>query len=87
MITNPMPMHPGEVLSSVYMNEMNLTQVGLAKLCGCTSAKINEIVNKRRAITATFAITLEEVIGTSAEMWGRMQAEYDLWEARQKAAS
>ena len=86
MITNPMPMHPGEVLSSVYMNEMNLTQVGLAKLCGCTSAKINEIVNKKRAITATFAITLEEDIGNSAEMWVRMQAEYDLWEARQKAA-
>jgi len=34
-----------------------------------------------------FAITLETVLGTSAEMWVRMQAEYDLWEARQKLAS
>ena len=87
MITNPMPMHPGVVLSSVYMSEMGLTQVGLAKLCGCTSAKINEIVNKKRGVTAVFAITLETVLGTSAEMWVRMQAEYDLWEARQKLAS
>ena len=87
MITNPMPMHPGVVLSSVYMSEMGLTQVGLAKLCGCTSAKINEIVNKKRSITAAFSITLESTIGTSAEMWVRMQAEYDLWEARQKLAS
>ena len=87
MITNPTPMHPGVVLSSVYMSEMGLTQVGLAKLCGCTSAKVNEIVNKKRSITPAFAITLETVIGTSAEMWVRMQAEYDLWEARQKLAS
>ncbi len=29
---------------------------------------------------------LEEKIGTSAEMWVRMQADYDLWEARQKVA-
>lgn len=32
------------------------------------------------------ALVLEEVLGTSADMWVRMQAEYDLWDARQKAA-
>ena len=35
---------------------------------------------------ASFAIVLETILGTSAEMWVRMQAEYDLWEARLKAA-
>jgi addiction module HigA family antidote len=86
MIENTLPMHPGEVLSSIYMSEMKLTQVALAKLCGCTSAKVNEIVNKKRSITPAFAIKLEEVIGTDAKMWVRMQADYDLWEARQKVA-
>ena len=86
MITNPLPMHPGKVLAEVYMSQLELNQSALARLCSCSPRKINEIVNGKRAISPSFAITLESVLGTSAEMWVRMQAEYDLWEARQKAA-
>jgi len=86
MISNPSPLHPGKVLSEVYMSQMGLNQTALANLCGCSPRKINEIVNGKRAISPSFAIVLESVLGTTAEMWVRMQAEYDLWEARQKAA-
>ncbi len=86
MIKNPKPMHPGQVLSEIYMKEMNLNQTELAELCQCHHRKINEIVNGKRSISAEFAITLEKVLKTSAEMWVRMQAEYDLWVARKKAA-
>ncbi len=86
MITNPTPLHPGRVLSEVYMTEMSMNQTALAKLCQCSSRKINEIVNGKRGISPSFAIVLESTIGTTAEMWVRMQAEYDLWEARSKAA-
>jgi addiction module HigA family antidote len=86
MIANPLPLHPGEVLSEVYMNQMDLNQSALAKLCKCSPRKVNEIVNGKRGISPSFAIILEAVLGTSAEMWVRMQAEYDLWEARQKVA-
>lgn len=65
---------------------MGLNQSALAKLCDCSPRKINEIVNGKRDISPLFAIILEPVLGTSAEMWVRMQAEFDLWEARQKAA-
>lgn len=86
MIKNPKPMHPGQVLSEVYMAEMNLNQTSLAQKCGCSPRKINEIVNSKRGISPSFAIVLEKVLGTTAEMWVRMQAEYDLWEARQRVA-
>ena len=86
MIKNPNPLHPGQVLNEVYMSEMSLNQSAFAKLCECSPRKINEIVNKKRGISPSFAIILETVLGTTAEMWVRMQAEYDLWEARQKAA-
>jgi addiction module HigA family antidote len=86
MINNPLPMHPGKVLAEVYMSQLDLNQTTLANLCGCSPRKINEIVNGKRGISPSFAITLESVLGTSAEMWVRMQAEYGLWEARQKAA-
>lgn len=86
MIKNPLPMHPGQVLSEIYMSQRDLNQTALANLCGCSPRKINEIVNGKRGISPSFAITLESVLGTTAEMWVRMQAEYDLWEARQKDA-
>ena len=86
MIDNPLPLHPGKVLSEIYMNQIGLNQSALAKLCICSPRKINEIVNGKRGISPSFAIILESVLGTSAEMWVRMQAEFDLWEARQKAA-
>ncbi len=86
MISNPLPLHPGKVLAEVYMSQMHLNQTELANLCGCAPRKINEIVNGKRAISPSFAIVLESVLGTPAEMWVRMQAEYDLWEARQNAA-
>ncbi len=84
MVKNPKPMHPGQVLASVYMQELNLNQSQLALKCKCTHRKINEIVNGKRAISPSFAIVLEEVLGTSAEMWVRMQADFDLWQARVK---
>ncbi len=86
MITNPSPLHPGAVLSAIYMGQMELNQSDLARLCNCAPRKINEIVNGKRGISPSFAITLETVLGTTAEMWVRMQADYDLWEARRKVA-
>lgn len=68
------------------MKEMNLNQTTLAGKCKCSPRKINEIVNGKRGISPKFAIVLEKVLGTSAEVWVRMQADYDLWATRKNAA-
>lgn len=86
MIKNPRPLHPGQVLDEIYMKEMNLNQSQLATRCKCSPRKINEIVNGKRSISPEFAIVLEKVLGATAEMWVRMQADYDLWNARKKVA-
>lgn len=85
MGANPNPLHPGKVLSAVYLSEMKMNQTVLASKCGCAARKINEIVNGKRRITPEFAIALEAVLGTSAEMWVHMQADHDLWVARGNA--
>ena len=79
-------MHPGIVLNEVYMAEMGLNQSQLAEKCKCSPRKINAIVNGKRSISPDFALILEEVLGTTAELWVHIQAEYDLWLARKKAA-
>lgn len=86
MIKNPKPMHPGLVLNEIYMKELELNQSQLALKCRCSHRKINEIVNGKRSISPEFAIVLEKVLGTTAEMWVRMQADYDLSLARRKTA-
>jgi addiction module HigA family antidote len=86
MIKNPKPMHPGTVLSEIYMKELGLNQSQLAARCGCTPRKINEIVNGKRSVSPEFALILEKVLGTTAEMWVRIQAEFDLAIARRKTA-
>ena len=58
----------------------------LARQCGCSPRKINEIVNAKRGISPAFALVLEAELGTTSEMWVRMQAEYDLWQSRQSAS-
>lgn len=86
MIKNPKPMHPGTVLNEIYMKELGLNQSQLALKCGCTPRKINEIVNGKRSISPEFALILEKALGASAEMWVRIQAEFDLAIARRKTA-
>lgn len=83
-VKNPNPMHPGRVLAEIYMVELGLNQSRLATKIGCAHRKVNEIINGKRGITPEFALDLERVIGTTAEMWVTMQAAYDLWLARQK---
>ena len=60
------------------------SQPRLAEELGCAHRKVNEIVNGKRAISPEFALDLEAVLNTEAEMWVRLQAEFDLHQARKK---
>lgn len=81
---NPNPSHPGEILAGIYLAERGINQTDLAKMLGCTHAKVNQIINGKRGITPEFAIQLERVLGTSAEMWVNLQAAWDLHVARKR---
>jgi antitoxin HigA-1 len=76
----------GEFLKTMVLEERGLTQKWLAEELGCAERKISEICNNKRGISADFALQLEKVFGISAEMWVTMQAKWELYNARQKAA-
>ena len=50
MIRNSAPLHPGKVLSEIYMKELGLSQSALAARCGCAARKVNEIANGKRGV-------------------------------------
>ena len=49
-----------------------------AKQLGVTAATVNEIVRRRRAITAEMALRLSRYFGTTAQLWQNLQTQYDL---------
>ncbi len=76
------PMHAGEILLEEFMQPFELSQNALAKALHVTPRRINEIVNKKRAITADTALRLAKFFGNSAEFWMNLQNKFDLETAR-----
>jgi addiction module HigA family antidote len=72
------PVHPGEVLLEDFMKPNGLTPYRVAKDLGVPALRIHQIVKGRRGISADTALRLARYFGTSAGVWVRMQARYEL---------
>ena len=66
------------------MKPFNLSQNALAKALNVAPRRVNEIVNKKRAITADTALRLTKFFGNSAEFWLNLQKSYELECAKDK---
>ena len=80
-VTNPEPIHSGEHLAEV-MEELGISQCGLAKAIGVPSVRVNAIVKHRRSITADTALRIGRALGTTPEYWLNLQRMYVLDVAR-----
>ncbi len=78
------PIHAGEILFEEFMQPFGLSQNKLANSLKVAPRRINEIVNKKRAITADTALRLSKFFGNSAEFWMNLQNRYELDVARDK---
>ena len=72
------PVHPGEVLLEEFLKPMAVSQHRLATEISVNAQRINEIVQRKRSITADTALRLARYFGTSPQFWLGLQAEYDL---------
>lgn len=75
------PSHPGAVLRN-YLGDLSVTEA--AARLGITRTALSRILNGSAGISADMALRLRDALGTSAEMWINMQAQYDLWQAEKK---
>jgi len=78
---------PGEILREEFLVPLGLDQVRAARKLGVSLNRLNEIVLGKRAITADSALRLARVLKTSPQFWMRLQADWDLHRAIQRAAS
>lgn len=80
------PVHPGEVLLEDFIKPLGLSQYRVAKDIGVPTLRITQIVRGERSVTADTALRLARYFGTSAHVWLRLQAQYDLEKAKAKIA-
>lgn len=60
-----------------------LTQKELARQMGVSYTVFNEILNGKRPITTEYALLLEATLGTNANIWIGLQADYNMQKVRQ----
>ena len=77
------PTHPGEMLLKEFLEPMEITQKAFAKHLGWTYARLNEIINGHRGLSADSALSLGDVFDMEPEFWLNLQIHFDLWHAKQ----
>ena len=73
--------HPGEILLEKFLEPRRMTQTDLARHLDVPYQRVNQIVNRRRAITPDTALRLARVFGTTPEYWLELQLRWELGQA------
>lgn len=76
------PIHPGEILEEEFLIPLGLSQRAFARRIEVPPNRVNDIVRGKRSITGDTAIRFSLALGTSPEMWLRLQARYELEKAQ-----
>jgi len=79
------PIHPGEILQEEFLEPLKLSQNALAQSIYVSARRINEIVHKKRSVTADTALRLSLFFGTTPDFWLRLQSKYDLESEKDKS--
>jgi len=79
------PPHPGLILKDTVLREDGgMSVTAFAEKLGMTRTAISRVVNGKASISAELAVGLAALMNVSARSWLTMQAEYDLWQIRNK---
>lgn len=83
------PPHPASILKDDILPELGLSVTEAARQLGISRVQLSRVLNERAGISADLALRLEAWLGgpkkgPGADVWMRMQADYDLWQAKQK---
>jgi addiction module HigA family antidote len=80
------PAHPGRLIEAD-LEAMGVTVAEASKGLGVTRQQLYRVINGECAITPEMAVRLEKAIGSTADMWLRLQMNYDLAQVRLRTAS
>lgn len=70
------PIHPGEMIKDE-IEYRGISQKALAAEIGVPASVLNEVLNGKRAVSTEYALLLEAALGIEADLWLRLQADYN----------
>lgn len=73
--------HPGEMIKDE-LEYRGITQKDLASRIGIPASVLNAVLNGKRAITTEYAMLLEAALGIDADIWLRLQSDYNKQQAK-----
>ena len=77
---------PGEILLEEFMKPQGIGQADAARRLGISLNRLNEIILGKRGVSADTAIRLAQLLKTSPQFWMRLQADWDLHVAMERAS-
>jgi antitoxin HigA-1 len=72
------PIHPGEVLREEVIPDLRISKAEMARHLRLSRQSLHDILKGKQAITPAVALKLGRLLGTTPELWLRMQQNYDL---------
>ncbi len=77
------PPHLGELIRES-MDEVGWNVTETAERLGCERGTLSRLLNGKAGVSANMALALEDIGWGTAEHWMRMQASYELAQARRE---
>jgi len=76
------PPHPGELITSVYLEPNDISGRELSAKLGVSASTLNRILTGKSGVTPEMALRLSKCLGRSPESWLALQYAHDLWNAK-----
>ena len=76
--------HPGAILKETVIDPLDLSVTDAAERLAMSRAALSRVISGKAGISPELALRLEKAGVSSARFWVNLQANYDLWLARQK---
>src|SRR5271154_3505408 len=76
------PPHPGRSIKDACLDALSLSVTEGAKILGVARHTLSRVLNGQAGISAEMAIRLEKAGWSNADHWLRLQAAFDLAQAR-----
>lgn len=73
--------HPGVILADE-LAARSLTQKAFAEMMGIKANVLNELIKGKRNFTAELSIKIENALSVPAEVWMRMQYQFEIHQLR-----
>ncbi|GJM08364.1 MAG: transcriptional regulator [Lysobacteraceae bacterium] len=80
------PPHPGEFISSTYLEPFELSCRFLALKLNVAASTLNRVLKGQSGVSPEMALRLSKALGRSPESWLAMQDAYDLSLARKQVS-